>query len=303
MKQIIPIASGKGGVGKTTTVANLGISLARMGKTVILIDLDLGESNLHTALGIKNVKPGLGHFINRRESSFESLIQETGIDKLYLITGDSLFPGAANLPYFQKKKIIKSIQELTADYILLDIGSGSSFNVIDFFLASPESLIVTIPETTALLNSYSFIKNALFRLIFLALPPKSEERLYFNQFCTQSIEKGEISLSQLIEAINGFDSVLSQKIHKSIKLFSPHIVFNMSLSEDESFITDKLINITQKNLNKTVKTAAKIPWVNEMRRSSIIMKPYLQLYQQSIYEESINCLSEYIMENFKFRFS
>ena len=109
MKQIIPIASGKGGVGKTTTAANLGISLARKGKTVILIDLDLGESNLHTVMGIKNISPGLGHFIYKREENFESLIQETGINRLYLITGDSLFPGTANLPYYQKKKIIKSI--------------------------------------------------------------------------------------------------------------------------------------------------------------------------------------------------
>lgn len=152
MKQIIPVASGKGGVGKSTTVANIGISLARKGKTVIMIDLDLGESNLHTVMGIKNVKPGLGHFINKRINTFESLIQETGIERLYLITGDSLFPGAANLPYFQKKKIIKSIRELTTDYILLDIGSGSSYNVIDFFLISPENIIVTIPETAALLN-------------------------------------------------------------------------------------------------------------------------------------------------------
>ncbi len=303
MKQIIPIASGKGGVGKTTTVVNLGISLARKGKTVILIDLDLGESNLHTALGIKNIKPGLGHFINKRESSFESLVQETGIDKLYLITGDSLFPGAANLPYFQKKKIIKSIKDLTADYILLDIGSGSSYNVVDFFLISPESLIVTIPETTALLNAYSFIKNSLYRLVYLALPPRSEERVFFNNFCTQSIEKGENSLTQLIKTLEGFDKDLGERIHKSMMHFNPHIIFNMSLSDDEKLITDKLINITRKNLDKKINTAAQIPWVNEMRRSSIVMKPYLQLYQDSIYEESINGLSDYIMKNFKFTFS
>jgi len=302
MKQIIPIASGKGGVGKTTTVANLGISLARSGKTVILIDLDLGESNLHTVMGIKNIKPGLGHYIYKRESSFESLIQETGIDRLYLITGDSLFPGAANLPYFKKKKIIKSIQNLTADYILLDIGSGSSFNVIDFFLISPESLIVTIPETTALLNAYSFIKNSLLRLIYLALPPRSEERAYFNQFCSSSIEKGENTLENLISAIESFDRELSEKIIKSVSHFSPHIIFNMSLSGNEKIITDKLLNITSKNLNKTIKTAANIPWMNEMRRSSIIMKPYLLLYEKSPYEDAINGLTEYIENNFKFYF-
>ncbi|MDA3811223.1 MAG: AAA family ATPase [Spirochaetaceae bacterium] len=302
MKQIIPVASGKGGVGKTTTVANLGISIARTGKTVILIDLDLGESNLHTVMGIKNTKPGLGHFINKREESFESLIQKTEIERLYMITGDSLFTGSANLPYFQKKKIIKSIQNLTADYILLDIGSGSSYNVIDFFLISPESLIVTIPETTALLNAYSFIKNALYRLIYLALPPKSDARLYFNEFCTNSIEKGENSLQDLLTAIRGFDKDSSDKINAAISQFNPHIIFNMSLNENEKLITDKLINITSKNLNKTVKTAANLPWINEMRRSSISMKPYLQLCENSPYEESINELRNFIFDNFRFKF-
>ncbi|MBB6479042.1 AAA family ATPase [Spirochaeta isovalerica] len=303
MKQIIPVASGKGGVGKTTTVANLGISLARKGKTVIMIDLDLGESNLHTVMGIKNIKPGLGHFINKREDSFESLIQETGFERLYLITGDSLFPGAANLPYFQKKKIIKSIRELTADYILLDIGSGSSYNVIDFFLISPENIIVTIPETTALLNAYSFLKNALYRLIYLALPPHSEERDYFNEFSRESIEKGENNLSNLVKVIGSFSEELSGRISHSLTQFSPHVIFNMSLNDDEKFITDKLIKITDKNLGKKIRTAGQIPWVNEMRRSSIIMKPYLQLYENSVYENAMNHLVSYIEENFKFRFN
>ena len=80
-------------------------------------------------------------------------------------------------------------------------------------------------------------------------------------------------------------------------------MFNMSLSNDEKFITDKLIKITAKNLNKNIKTATTIPWINEMRRSSIIMKPYLQLYKNSKYEASLNILSDYIMENFSFYFS
>ena len=162
---------------------------------------------------------------------------------------------------------------------------------------------MTIPETTALLNAYSFIKNALFRLIYLALPPRSEEREYFNKFCTSSIEKGEKSLKDLLDALDNFDIDLSKKISRSIEHFSPHIIFNMSLSEDEKYITDKLINITKKNLNKTIKTAATIPWMNEMRRSSIIMKPYLQLYENSLYEDSINGLSNYISDNFKFKFN
>lgn len=303
MKQIIPIASGKGGVGKTTVTANLGISLASRGKTVIMIDLDLGESNLHTVMGIKNLKPGLGHYINKQEESFESLIQETAIDRLYVITGDSLFPGAANLPYFQKKKIINSIKNLTADVVLLDIGSGSSFNVIDFFLISPESLIVTIPETTALLNAYSFLKNALYRLIYLALPTRSTERNYFQDFSRESIEKGENNITNLLKTLENMNGDLSRQINHTISQFKPHVVFNMSLNPEEQFITEKLIRITEKNLHKSIHTAARIPWVNEMRRASIVMKPYLQLYEKSEYGNAIEELSTYILKNFKFSFN
>ena len=132
MNTIIPIASGKGGVGKTIFTANLAITLAKMGKTVIVVDLDLGSSNLHTCLGIKNRHPGIGNFIFDKGTSLESLIVKTEIDRLYFIPGDSLIPGTANMQYFVKQKLIKGINNLVADYILLDLGAGSSFNIIDF---------------------------------------------------------------------------------------------------------------------------------------------------------------------------
>jgi flagellar biosynthesis protein FlhG len=62
-KKIIPIAGGKGGVGKTIITANLAIELAKNGKNVVVIDLDLGGSNLHTYLGMKNTKLGIGNFL------------------------------------------------------------------------------------------------------------------------------------------------------------------------------------------------------------------------------------------------
>jgi flagellar biosynthesis protein FlhG len=61
---IIPIASGKGGVGKSFLTANLAMALAAMGHRVIAVDLDLGGSNLHTFLGLANRYPGIGDFIN-----------------------------------------------------------------------------------------------------------------------------------------------------------------------------------------------------------------------------------------------
>ncbi|MCK7483987.1 MAG: P-loop NTPase [Candidatus Moduliflexus flocculans] len=68
MVTLIPIASGKGGVGKTVLAANLGVCLAALGRTVVLADLDLGGANLHTCLGVKNRNPGIGALAWRQEN-------------------------------------------------------------------------------------------------------------------------------------------------------------------------------------------------------------------------------------------
>lgn len=104
MAKIIPVASGKGGVGKSFFVANLAVILSEMNQKVIAADLDLGGSNLHTMLGIKNDMIGLGQFINDKNVTFNDIIHETDYPNLSFIPGDSLYVGTANLPYFRKKK-------------------------------------------------------------------------------------------------------------------------------------------------------------------------------------------------------
>jgi len=147
MTQIIPIASGKGGVGKTLTTSNLGLALAQAGKTCIVVDLDLGAANLHTFLGIRNTQEGLGHFILRKENVLANLVVETAYPKLHIITGDGLVPGTANLPFYIKKKIQAGLGELVADYILLDLGAGTANNTLDFFLLATQGFLVTsLPE-------------------------------------------------------------------------------------------------------------------------------------------------------------
>ena len=121
MATILPVASGKGGTGKTVLSGNLGVALARKGKKVILMDLDLGGANLHTCLGIKNDRPGIGDYIYKHVQSLTDIVYPTPVQGLSFIPGDVLLPGTANLDYGTKKKIIRNIKNLNADYILLDL--------------------------------------------------------------------------------------------------------------------------------------------------------------------------------------
>lgn len=162
-RQIWSIGGGKGGIGKSLLTAAMGFQLARMGKRVILVDADLGGANLHTCLGLRSPERTLGDFIRRRHERIEDVLVETGVPLLRLISGASDFLGAANIKYTQKVRVLNRIRALEVDVVLLDLGAGTSYNIVDFFLVSDVGLLTVVPEPTSIENAYRFIKSALYR--------------------------------------------------------------------------------------------------------------------------------------------
>lgn len=163
MKVTIAIGGGKGGVGKTLIAANLGIMLAREGNRVILVDLDLGGANLHTCLGVELSKHTLSDFIQKDVDDLNDILMDTPINNLKLISGAQDILDIANLKYTQKIRFISKLKDLDADYVILDLGAGTSFNTLDFFLTSDIGLITLVPEPTSIENVYRFIKSAFYR--------------------------------------------------------------------------------------------------------------------------------------------
>jgi flagellar biosynthesis protein FlhG len=159
------IGGGKGGIGKSVISLGLGISLAHLGKKVILIDGDLGGANLHTLMGLRYPHVTLDHFLLKKVERLEDTIIQTQVENIGLICGADDLLGAANPTYSQKIKLLNQIEALPAEYILLDLGAGTHFNLLDFFNYSPGRIIVFSPEITSIQNAYGFIKSALYRKI------------------------------------------------------------------------------------------------------------------------------------------
>ncbi len=291
MNTIIPIASGKGGVGKTIFAANLGIALAKRGKTVIAIDLDLGSSNLHTCLGIKNKHPGIGNFIYKKGISLESLIVKTEIDRLYFIPGDSLLPGTANLQYFVKQKLIKGIQNLVADYILLDLGAGTSYNIIDFFLISKTGLLITTPETTAVLSAYAFLKTTMFRMLFRSYPPKSRERELIHNFLIEKLEGTDNSFLSLEELLENISPGAGKHAAEQINNFYPRIILNMGRNKQAMTLGSKLRQICKKNIGINMEYIGYIEYTDLMSASIINRKPLVLSNPDSQFGRSLTTIS------------
>lgn len=161
--QIWAIGGGKGGIGKSFITSSIGITLARGGKRVVIIDLDLGGANLHTCLGSDIPQHSLTDFIVGRSTHLEEIVVPSPISNLYFISGANDTLNAANLPNDYVARILGEVDRLSADYILFDLGAGTHANTLDFFLAADKSVVAVIPEPTSIENAYRFIKSAFYR--------------------------------------------------------------------------------------------------------------------------------------------
>lgn len=224
--QVIPIASGKGGVGKSLLSANLAIALGKADKKVILTDLDLGASNLHLVIGQSSPKRGVGTFLTG-ESKFEDIIMPTDYKNVSFIAGDSEVPGMSSVKASQKNALVKKLLSTECDYLILDLGAGTHLTILDLFLLSPRGIIVSAPTVTATLNAYLFLKNAVFRLMSASFKKGSKAAKYLDKLKSDTASLQRLYIPKLIEAIQNEDSESAQRFSQRMKMFHPRLVMNM----------------------------------------------------------------------------
>src|SRR6056297_3398756 len=225
--QIIPIASGKGGVGKTLVATNLAVALARYGKQVVLADLDLGASNLHLTLGQSGVRTGIGTFLLDSSLKFDDIILPTEYENLRFIPGDAEIPGMANLKSGQKTKLIRRLYSLDADYLVADLGAGTNLNTLDFFLTSSMGIVVTSPTLTATLNAYLFLKNTLFRVMNTSFKKGTAAHTYLEELRKEGSGLQRVYVPRLLEKISSEDPESYERFQQVMRSFRPMLVMNM----------------------------------------------------------------------------
>ncbi len=233
---IIPVASGKGGVGKSFLTANLAIALAEMGHPTIAVDLDLGGSNLHTFLGLANRHPGVGDFIHGAAPALEELLVDAGVPNLRFLPGDGRTPFLANLGSAQKQKLIRHLRSLPAEYILLDLGAGTAFNTLDFFACAPTGILVTTPELPSVMGMQVFLKNHLLRRIDRQLSVNGFKPLrpLFKALLQQPMERLPATLNGLKARMMEQDAAAGQAFAGAFEGIRPRVLFNMGSGPEES---------------------------------------------------------------------
>lgn len=239
--QIIPIASGKGGVGKSLLSANLAIALGQAGKKVVLADLDLGASNLHLAIG-QNVKDkSIGTYLTEK-SSFQSIIEPTEYENVSFIAGDSQIPGLTALKATQKEKLVRNFHSIDADFLILDLGAGTHQIILDMFLQSPQGILVTSPTVTATLDGYLFIKNCAFRLMYTTFKSGTPGRNFLDSMKKNSDKMKSLYIPRIIESLFQVDPQNTALFKKRLSQFAPRLVLNMIADPCESDRANRIRN-------------------------------------------------------------
>lgn len=225
--QIIPVASGKGGVGKSLLSANLSIALGQAGKKVVVADLDLGASNLHLVMGQHTIpSASLGAWLTER-SRFEDVIAPTEYENVSFIAGDSQIPGLTSLKPYQKTRLMKSFQNIDADYLVLDLGAGTHQIILDMFLLSPQGIVVSAPTVTATLNGYLFLKNAVFRLMYTTYKKGTPGYEQLEMLRKDSTSLQRLYIPKLIETLAAADPANTDLFRSRMAAFRPRLVMNM----------------------------------------------------------------------------
>lgn len=220
MAVIVSIGSGKGGVGKSVMAANLAMLLAREGKQVVLADLDVGGADAHILFGMLHPPLTLTDFIERRVERLDDVLQPVSAHPfLRLIPGTGETLATANLPFAKKKRLIRHFRQLQADVIIVDIGAGTSYHALDFFLMADHYLTVVTPDPTSVLDLYRFIKLAAIRRVLSAFLSRDavSETLSDRDFA---------SIEEIIQTVGDTNPDARETATRTLQGFQPHLIVN-----------------------------------------------------------------------------
>ena len=290
-RMIWAVGGGKGGVGKSIIAANLACGLAMEGNRVVLVDADLAGANMHTLFGIKYPERSLTDFLKKEVEGFTDILIPTDIRNLSLICGVSDLLELANPLHVQKQRLIGGIASLDAEYIIIDIGAGSTLNNIDFFNMADAGIIVTSSTPTAVQSAYTFLKMALHRKIldlFSDVPSLKDNM-------SDALKDGKKGMVDLVAMVKKIDEAASWKIVKTLVERRYRLIVNMASEVEGLRISNALAGLAYQSLRVKVPCLGTLGLSPEIEQSVQRMRP-IMLTENSFTAHAIRKITQKIRE-------
>ena len=197
MSEVIVITSGKGGVGKTTTTANIGIGLAKLGKKVLVIDTDLGLRNLDVVMGLENrIVYNLVDVIEGKCRPKQAIIKDKRFQDLYLLPSAQTKDKSSVSPE-QMKKLTEDLRE-DYDFVLLDCPAGIEQGFQNAIAGADKAIVVTTPEVSSIRDADRIIG-------LLEASGIRDNQLVINRLRVDMVKKGDMMSVEDVTEILAID--------------------------------------------------------------------------------------------------
>ena len=271
MTVTISVGSGKGGTGKTMVVANIGLLLAKTGRRVCLVDLDLGGADIHILYGLFEPESRLTDFLNRKVDSLGVLAHTLdSFGGLQIIAGSGNTLRSANMSFQEKQRLLRGLSALDTDVLLLDVGAGTSYHALDFFMFSDIQICVTNPEPTAILDFYNFLQLATIRQALSSFLSQSEVGKALKERSFQT-------LAEVFALAEEIQPGAREKIRQALASFNPLLITNMAGS-NAKINQLKLRKLAAKYLGISIPDLGEIPYDKTVQEA---LRAYLPVCEHS----------------------
>lgn len=293
-KKVMAVASGKGGVGKSIVVANLGVVLGAKGMRTVLVDADLGAANLHTILGVKSPEKTLRDFVDKTTDSLEQVLIATPYANVRLLSSASDILSLVFPNYKERMRLMRALQKLDADLLIFDIAAGTHQRATDFFAMADTGVIILEPVPTSLENAFSFLKNLLTRallryfyhdkemaaLVLDSLDPKKAGTvLSFNELLDICEKKSPAKIISFREQVlQGFRRT--------------YLVANSIQTGGQEKVAEEFRTVLQRFLSLETRVAGVLPYESQMNFALAQRIPFVSGHPESGFARNINRIAD-----------
>lgn len=271
-RRVIAVGGGKGGIGKTLVSTSVAIELAGRGRQVVLVDADLGGANVHTCLGMAAPKLTLSDLVEKRAARIDDVALPSGIPGLRVVAGALDALDAANPTYQQKQKLLRQLQQLDVDDVILDLGAGTAFNTLDFFLIADLGVAVVVPEPTSIENVYRFMKAAFFRRLSFVSEEARIKRLVKQAVAQRGAMASPVRLLQELERLA---PDLAPKLRQAVAGYRPALIVNQTRTREDLDMGHAMVAAWRKYFGLEMEFLGALPHDDEVWRSVRRRRPVL----------------------------
>jgi flagellar biosynthesis protein FlhG len=288
------VGGGKGGVGKSVVAASLAAAIAGTGRRCAVIDADLGGANLHTLLGASRPRRTLSHLLTGEVGSLAELMVQTAVPNLWLVSGSEALLEMANLKHSQKEKLFRHVRAVDVDEVVLDLGAGSAYNVLDFFLLARRGLVVTTPEPTAIENAEHFLKAALHRSLQL-VAKHPEVRAAILRARDNHRGRRVRSAGELIALVREIDPPAAKLLEERALAFRPALLVNQVKGSEHAQFGPELVAAWRDRLGIPIAFAGSVASDPNVLASVAQRQPALLAFPGCGFSKHIDALAQRLL--------